>query len=78
MKKYFINVSTIKDKEKVIPVYGLTFKNCSIKKEIFNISTNEKEVEKIIALCNEENLHPIHLDDVIENYLITVHTQYCN
>lgn len=76
MKKYFLNVTTIKIEGKIIPVYGITF-NGYYTKEIFNISSNEEEVENLIALCNEEQLDPIHLEDIVENFITTIHTQYC-
>ena len=76
MKNYFLNVTTIKIEGKIIPVYGITFKGYYTKK-LFNISTDEKAIENLIALCNEEQLDPIHLEEIVENFITTVHTQYC-
>ena len=37
-----------------------------------DISTNKEQVERLVLLCNEFKLCPIHLKDVIEDFLFEV------
>ena len=76
MKKYFLNATTIKLEEHIVPVYGITFKDGYTLKEIFNISDDEQAVENLITACNEGELDPIHLKDIVENFITTIHTVY--
>jgi len=62
-----INQATIIDEDgNSIKTYGITCENRVIK----DISTDKKKVESLIKLCNENNLSPIHLDDVIDDFLV--------
>jgi hypothetical protein len=40
--------------------------------QIPDVSTNLKEVEQLVTLCNEQQLSPIHLQDVVDDLLATV------
>lgn len=35
-----------------------------------DVSLNKKEVEELVQLCNDGNLHPIHLYDVVEDVIV--------
>ena len=62
-----LNKATIIDEDgKPIETYGIT---CGERK-IKDISTDKQKVESLINLCNENNLSPIHLDDVIDDFLV--------
>ena len=37
--------------------------------EIKDLSTNKTRVEKLVLLCNDLQLDPIHIDDVVEDFL---------
>ena len=44
--------------------------NCSVLiKAIPDLSTDQMEVEKLAGLCNKLQLDPIHLDDVVDDFL---------
>ena len=44
--------------------------NCSVLiKAIPDLSTDQIAVEKLAYLCNELQLDPIHLDDVLDDFL---------
>lgn len=36
---------------------------------VSDVSTDKNKVENLIALCNEEHLDPVHIYDVIEDFL---------
>ena len=40
--------------------------------QIPDVSTNLEEVEQLVTLCNEQQLSPIHLQDVVDDLLATV------
>lgn len=40
--------------------------------KIPDISANKSEVEKLVSLCNELQLDPIHLEDIVEDFLYTL------
>ena len=64
---YSINQTTIIDENgKTIKTYGISCGNRTIK----DISTNKKKVERLVELCNKNKLSPIHLDDVIDDFLV--------
>lgn len=46
--------------------YGVKYDN---EFYIDDVSLNKKEVEKLVRLCNDGELHPIHLYDIIEDFL---------
>ena len=34
-----------------------------------DVSTNEDDVKKVVDLCNQEQVEPIHLYDILEDFL---------
>lgn len=46
--------------------YGISYNNTVIK----DVSTNKSKVEKLITLCNELDLSPMHIYDVVEDFLV--------
>lgn len=46
--------------------YGLIYNNTVIN----DISTDKEKVERLVALCNELELSPIHIYDVIDDFLV--------
>ena len=64
---YKLNTSTVSDEDGINhKTYGITYQE----KEIFDISTNKEKIKNLIALCNEQKLSPIHLNDVIDDFLV--------
>ncbi len=37
---------------------------------VLDLSTERSEVERLISLCNELELDPIHLNDVAEDFVV--------
>ena len=64
---YNINSSKIKDEQGVsYDTYGISYEDI----EIQDVSTDKTKVEKLVNLCNELDLSPIHLNDVLEDFLV--------
>ena len=64
---YQINQSIISDDNgNQHETYGLIYNNTVIN----DISTNKEKVEKLVFLCNELELSPIHIYDVIDDFLV--------
>ena len=62
-----LNQATIIDENgSPIETYGITCEG----REIKDISTDKAKVESLINRCNQNNLSPLHLDDVIEDFLV--------
>ena len=40
--------------------------------QIPDISTDREKVERLVTVCNEQQLSPIHLQDVVDDLLATV------
>ena len=67
MEKYILNKSLITDEQGVThETYGIT---CG-ERIITDISTNKQSIESLIKKANKTGLSPIHLDDVIEDFLV--------
>lgn len=67
MENYTLNESIITDEQGVThKTYGITYK----KRVIPDISTNKQSIETLIKKANKTGLSPIHLDDVIEDFLV--------
>lgn len=63
---YQINQTIIKTKKgEDITTYGITYGPIEFK----DISIHKEKIEKLIELCNKGNLSPIHLEDVVEDFL---------
>ena len=63
--EYRLVKSKIPINNKVILLYGIEAVRRVV--AVPNISTNKKKVEELIKLCNEGNLSPVHLNDVIQD-----------
>lgn len=64
---YILNESKITDEQGVVhTTYGIT---CG-ERVILDISTNKQSIESLIKKANKTGLSPIHLDDVIEDFLV--------
>lgn len=64
---YKLNQSTVTDENNSEhDTYGITCGERTIK----DISTDKQRIEALIELCNSLELSPIHLDDVIEDFLV--------
>lgn len=46
--------------------YGISYEERSFN----DISTDKSKIERLVMLCNEQKLSPIHLKDVIEDFLV--------
>lgn len=70
--EYKLCIDTVIDEDgNVIKAYGIELrKNGSIEEYIVDISTNRDRVSLLINLCNKLNLDPIHIYDVIEDFLL--------
>lgn len=64
---YTLNESAITDEQGIThKTYGITCEE----RIILDISTNKQSTETLIKKANEMGLSPIHLDDVIEDFLV--------
>ena len=64
---YRINKSFVTDEDGVKhETYGISFDD----KNIYDISTEKDKVEKLIKLCNENDASPLHINDIIEDFLV--------
>ena len=64
---FSVNYSTITDENGTKhDTYGISYAD----KEIKDISTEKKKIEKLVSLCNNLSLSPIHINDVIEDFLV--------
>ena len=64
---YRLNQTIIKDEdEKECDTYGISFDDIVIE----DISINKQKIEKLVNLCNELELSPIHIYDVIDDFLV--------
>ena len=52
-----------------IVVYKMVNKNRKELIRVSDVSTDKNAVENLIALCNKERLEPVHIYDVIEDFL---------
>ena len=64
--------STCEIEERVYTGYGIRVQNMNTSeaRSYYDVSLNKAEVERIVLLCNELCLDPIHIEDVIEDILI--------
>ena len=75
MYKYSVFVEMLKNEDSVAyTAYGIVV--CSMedneRKEVLKISdvsSDKSRVEELVDLCNKEQLEPIHIYDVIEDFL---------
>lgn len=64
---YVLNEKTIpNDNNQEIKSYGISYEGIIIE----DISTNKEKIEKLIILSNELDLSPIHIYDVIDDFLV--------
>ena len=51
--------------------YGIKVtRNGSLIELISDISTDRQKAERLASLCNDGQLHPIHIYDIIEDFLV--------
>lgn len=52
--------------------YGMRVQNAKTKKAdtYFDVTTNREDMERLVSLCNELQLDAIHIEDVIEDFLV--------
>ena len=36
---------------------------------VFDVSSDRQQIERLVALCNDLKIDPIHLSDVLDDYL---------
>lgn len=48
----------------------LTYGISDDERSFSDISTDKSKIERLVMLCNEQKISPIHLDDVIEDFLV--------
>lgn len=64
---YRINESVVIDENKSeFKTYGITYQE----KAIRDISINKIKIEKLIMLCNNLELSPLHLMDIVDDFLV--------
>lgn len=64
---YTINESKITNEEnETILSYGISFGKTHIK----DISVNKSKIKTLVNLCNKNNLSPIHIYDVVDDFLV--------
>ena len=51
--------------------YGIKVtRNESLIELISDVSTDREKAERLASLCNDGQLHPIHIRDIIEDFLV--------
>lgn len=64
---YVLHEKTISnDNNQETKSYGISYEGIIIE----DISTNKEKIEKLIILSNELDLSPIHIYDVIDDFLV--------
>lgn len=73
MYQYQLTASESAAEENKKVTYGIsvTDKN-GICDKIEDISPDKAEMEKLVSLCNELQLDPIHLEDIVDDFLSTL------
>ncbi len=73
MYQYQLTASESAAEENGKVTYGIsiTDKN-GICGKIEDISPDKAEMEKLVSLCNELQLDPIHLEDIVDDFLSTL------
>ena len=56
----------INEDGKPIKTYGITCNDLIIK----DVSIDKQKVETLIDLCNKNQVSPIHLEDIIDDFLV--------
>lgn len=70
MEPYFLIASTYIVEDQSYIGYGI---GCRTDNSAFeDISTNPIAIENLINLCNNLKLSPLHLEDVVEDFLVDV------
>lgn len=54
------------DEGNIFDTYGISCKETVVE----DISTDKSSVERLVGLCNELELSPVHLYDVIDDFLV--------
>jgi len=69
-KKYNLNISTLTINEDSVETYGITYSDDNTELVIPDVSTDINLVKDLIEKCNDFELDPNQLKDVIEDSLI--------
>ena len=67
--KYSIVESTVNINGIPHITYGIAAQDISVTDCIYDITADRKSLEQLVALCNRKKLSPIHLHDVVEDFL---------
>ena len=70
---YKLTETKIKTEENVeYTTYGIKSENFC-----FNDLCDDKEkIEKLVSLCNENNLDECHINDVVQDFLVFIDTEF--
>ncbi len=49
--------------------YGIRMLYAGTEVSVEDLSLQQQEVEKLVRLCNEQELSPLHFQDVLEDFL---------
>lgn len=63
--QYRLNCETYQFEKTFVTVYGISYGD----KHIYDISVSKYAVEALVLKCNRYHLNPIHLKDVIYDFL---------
>ena len=70
MEPYFLIVNTYVVEDQSHIGYGI---GCCVNNSAFeDMSTDPIAIENLINLCNKLKLSPLHLEDVVEDFLVDV------
>ena len=68
---YFVMPGVVEIENEKHTTYGIgAIHNGVLVTEIRDISTNYNKIKNLVYLCNDENLSPIHLMDVVEDFIV--------
>ena len=72
--EYKVIEGTFNVEEKEYIGYGVSVNNTTSNEILLfqDISLNKEDIIKLVSLCNELNLDPIHINDVIDDFLATL------
>lgn len=77
MIKYLMVCSTYTDGENTRNSFGIAISeeyegNTMVFRTIADISSDKSEIQRLVQYCNDLGLAPVHLDDVVHDYLAIV------
>lgn len=64
---YYLTKSKISDEDgNIFDTYGISCNEITVE----DISTNKNSIERLVGLCNELDLSPTQLNDVVEDFMV--------